>query len=101
GHLFPPTDLRHKDRRSTEFLEEVRTRLETAGWRIGNVDITILAEKPKIGIKADAMKEQIAVHLGIESEQIGIKATTNEGMGFVGRGEGIAVHATTLLIRAH
>jgi 2-C-methyl-D-erythritol 2,4-cyclodiphosphate synthase len=101
GHLFPPSDMRHKDRRSTEFLDEVRARLNTAGWTVGNVDITILAEKPKIGPMADAMRREIAVHLGIEHDQIGIKATTNEGLGFIGRGEGIAVHATALLVRLH
>ncbi len=100
GKLFPPSDMRHKDRRSTEFLDEVKGRLDTAGWDIGNVDITILAEKPKIGPKAEIMKETIGVHLGIENAQIGIKATTNEGMGFVGRSEGIAVHSTVLLFRS-
>ena len=99
GKLFPPSDMRHKDRRSTEFLDEVKTRLDAAGWRIGNVDITVLAEFPKINPQADAIKAEISVHLGIEPERIGVKATTNEGLGFVGRGEGIAAHATALLFR--
>ena len=99
GKLFPPSDIRHKDRRSTEFLDEVKARLDTARWRIGNIDITVLAEFPKINPRADAIKAKISVHLGIESERIGVKATTNEGLGFIGRGEGIAAYATALLLR--
>ncbi|MEI6431481.1 MAG: 2-C-methyl-D-erythritol 2,4-cyclodiphosphate synthase [bacterium] len=99
GKLFPPSDMRHKNRRSTEFLDEVKTHLDAAGWRVGNVDITVLAEFPKINPRADAIKTEIAVHLGIGTERIGVKATTNEGLGFVGRGEGIAAHAVALLFR--
>lgn len=98
GKLFPPSDMRHKDRRSTEFLEEVRERIDPAGWQICNIDITVLAETPKIGPKSDEIKATIAVILGIMPEQIGLKATTNEGLGFIGRSEGIAVHATALLV---
>lgn len=99
GKLFPPSDMRHKDRRSTEFVDEVKARLDAAGWRVGNVDITVLAEFPKINSRADEIRAKIAVHLGIEPERIGVKATTNEGLGFVGRGEGIAAHATALLFQ--
>jgi 2-C-methyl-D-erythritol 2,4-cyclodiphosphate synthase len=98
GQLFPPSDMRHKDRRSTEFLAEVKNRLDEAGWQIGNLDITVLAETPKVGPKSGEIKAAIAVILGIMPEQIGLKATTNEGLGFVGRREGIAVHATALLV---
>jgi 2-C-methyl-D-erythritol 2,4-cyclodiphosphate synthase/2-C-methyl-D-erythritol 4-phosphate cytidylyltransferase len=99
GHFFPPSDPAHKDRRSTEFLAEVAARVRADGWQVANVDVTILAETPKIGPKADAMKREIAVLLSIDPARVGIKATTNEGLGFIGRGEGIAVHATTLLYR--
>jgi 2-C-methyl-D-erythritol 4-phosphate cytidylyltransferase/2-C-methyl-D-erythritol 2,4-cyclodiphosphate synthase len=99
GKLFPPSDMRHKDRPSIEFLEEVKARLDAAGWRVGNLDITVLAETPKIGPRADDIRARIAVTLGIDTGRVGVKATTNEGMGFVGRGEGIAAHATALLFR--
>lgn len=99
GKLFPPSDARHKDRPSIEFLREVAARLRADGWRVGNVDVTVLAEAPKIGPRADDMKRLISVELGISPPQVGIKATTNEGLGFIGRGEGIAVHATALLVR--
>jgi len=99
GKFFPPSDAAHKDRASSEFLREVFARLDAAGWRVANVDVTILAEAPKIGPRADAMKQGIARALQITPEQVGVKATTNEGMGFVGRGEGIAAHATALIFR--
>lgn len=99
GHLFPPTDARHKDRRSIEFLAEVKARLDERGWRVGNVDITVLAETPKILPRAGDIRQTIAVCLGIDADAVSVKATTNEGMGFVGRGEGIAAHATALLFR--
>ncbi|HVK05252.1 MAG TPA: 2-C-methyl-D-erythritol 2,4-cyclodiphosphate synthase [Armatimonadaceae bacterium] len=99
GQLFPPSDMRHKDRPSVEFLEEVKVRLDRDGWRVGNVDITVLAETPKIGPRADDIRSRIAVVLDIGASQVSVKATTNERMGFVGRGEGIAVHATALLYK--
>ena len=100
GRHFPPSDPRHKDRASIEFLEEVAALLKAAGWSVGNVDITVLAELPKIGPRASEMKQRIAVALEIAPEQVNIKATTNEGMGFIGRREGIAAHAVALLFRA-
>jgi 2-C-methyl-D-erythritol 2,4-cyclodiphosphate synthase len=99
GRLFPPTEEAHRDRRSTEFLREVQSRIAADGWQVANVDITVLAETPKIGPKADEMRRAIAAELAISPEQVGIKATTNEGLGFIGRGEGIAAHATALLLR--
>jgi 2-C-methyl-D-erythritol 2,4-cyclodiphosphate synthase/2-C-methyl-D-erythritol 4-phosphate cytidylyltransferase len=97
GRLFPPSDALHKDRPSIEFLQEVKARLDAAGWLVGNVDVTVLAEEPKIGPRADDIRARIAVVLDIETSQVSVKATTNERMGFVGRGEGIAAHATALL----
>jgi 2-C-methyl-D-erythritol 2,4-cyclodiphosphate synthase/2-C-methyl-D-erythritol 4-phosphate cytidylyltransferase len=99
GKLFPPSDMAHKNRRSTEFLREVQSRIAAAGWRVGNIDVTVLAEAPKIGPRADEMRGAIAIELNITPEQVGMKATTNEGLGFIGRGEGIAAHATALLLR--
>ena len=99
GDLFPNTDPAHKDRPSIEFLREVKARLDAEGYRIANVDITVLAEAPKIGPRAAEMKNTIAAALGVTPGRVGVKATTNEGMGFVGRGEGVAVHAAALLFR--
>lgn len=97
GKFFPPSDQRHKDRPSIEFVGEVRDLLLERGWRVGNIDVTVIAEFPKIGPRADEMKAVIAQALQIAPEAIGIKATTNESMGFVGRGEGVCAHAVALI----
>jgi 2-C-methyl-D-erythritol 2,4-cyclodiphosphate synthase len=99
GVLFPPSDNRHKDRDSKEFLVEVGKILLANQWKISNVDITVLAETPKIAPRAEAIRVCIATILGIEENQVSVKATTNEKMGFVGRKEGIAAHATVLVFR--
>jgi 2-C-methyl-D-erythritol 2,4-cyclodiphosphate synthase len=99
GKYFPPTDPRHKDRPSIEFVEEVRALLAEQGWQVGNVDITVLAEFPKIGPRAQEIKTVIAAALQIAPDAVGIKATTNEGLGFVGRAEGICAHAVALLYK--
>ncbi len=97
GQLFPPSDMAHKNRASIEFLSDVKTRLDAGSWGVENVDLTIIAETPKIGPRAAEIKNSVARALGITSEQVSVKATTNETMGFVGRREGIAAHATVLL----
>jgi 2-C-methyl-D-erythritol 4-phosphate cytidylyltransferase / 2-C-methyl-D-erythritol 2,4-cyclodiphosphate synthase len=99
GQLFPPSDMAHKNRASIEFVQEVKARLSGFGWSVENVDLSILAEAPKIGPRAGEMKMVIAGALGIEPEQVSIKATTNEGLGFIGRGEGIAAHVSALISR--
>jgi 2-C-methyl-D-erythritol 2,4-cyclodiphosphate synthase len=70
------------------------------GWLIANVDCTVVAEKPRIYPHVGAMKERLAADMGVETTRVGIKATTNEQLGFVGRGEGIAAMATALLYRS-
>jgi 2-C-methyl-D-erythritol 2,4-cyclodiphosphate synthase len=97
GKYFLPSDMRHKDRPSIEFVGEVRILLQERGWQIGNVDVTVIAEHPKIGPRAEEMKSVISEALGIPTGAIGIKATTNEGLGFVGRKEGICSHAVALI----
>ena len=97
GKYFPPSDSRHKDRPSIEFVGEVCALLSERGWKIGNVDMTVLAEFPKIGPRADEMKAVLSAALQIPTTAIGIKATTNEGLGFVGRKEGICAHAVALI----
>ncbi|MCB2154705.1 2-C-methyl-D-erythritol 2,4-cyclodiphosphate synthase [bacterium] len=99
GHFFPNDDPKWKDADSRVLLREVRRQMTVHGWSVGNVDATLVAERPKIAPHIDAMRAIISEDLGIPPYRIGIKATTNEGMGFVGRGEGIAAMATALLFR--
>jgi len=99
GVLFPPSDPAHKDRSSLEFIREVAARIAADGWTIANIDATLLAETPKINPHAGEMKIVIADALGITPSQIGVKATTNEKLGSIGRGEGIAAHAVALIRR--
>jgi len=93
GHLFPNTDERWRNAHSRIFFEEAARRARSRGGRIVNIDATLIAERPKIYPHIQAMKEQIAGALGIPVAKVGIKATTNEQMGFVGRQEGIAAMA--------
>jgi 2-C-methyl-D-erythritol 2,4-cyclodiphosphate synthase len=93
GSFFPPSDAQWKDAPSKIFLEEAARQVEKRGGRINNVDAMLIAEAPKIAPHIAAMKENIAAALGIDASAVGIKATTNETMGFVGRGEGMAAHA--------
>ncbi|MEI6605465.1 MAG: 2-C-methyl-D-erythritol 2,4-cyclodiphosphate synthase [Verrucomicrobiota bacterium] len=93
GHFFPPDDPACKDMSSLRILEKCRELAVTAGYQIINVDSTLIAEAPKIQPYREAMRRNIAKALGIEPTRVGIKATTNEMMGFVGRKEGIAALA--------
>lgn len=93
GHHFPNTDESIRGISSLEILRRVGTILTKKNCRIVNLDATLIAEAPKIGPHRAAMRERIAAALGIEVTQVGIKATTNEGMGALGRGEGMAAMA--------
>lgn len=93
GHLFPNTDERWRNAPSRIFVEEAARRVQARGGRIVNVDATLIAEQPKIYPHLAAMKQRIATALGIAVGKVGVKATTNEKMGFVGRQEGIAAMA--------
>ena len=93
GHFFPNTDPRWKDVASSVFLEEAARQVLQRNGRIVNVDATVIAQAPKIYPHLAAMKRRIADALGVREAQIGIKATTNELMGFIGREEGIAAMA--------
>ena len=97
GHYFPNTDPKYKGIDSQELLKEVAILIRSKGFEIGNIDAAIIAEKPKISASVDAMKSILSQSATIEPDQIGIKATTNEGLGSLGRGEGIAALATCLL----
>lgn len=94
GHYFPNTDASIRGISSLEILRRVAGILSGAGARIVNVDSTLVAEEPRIGPYVQQMREKIAAALGIDSSRIGVKATTNESLGFLGRGEGIAALAT-------
>ncbi|HIE64661.1 MAG: 2-C-methyl-D-erythritol 2,4-cyclodiphosphate synthase [Nitrospira sp.] len=97
GVHFPDNDPRWKGISSLKFLEEVGHLLSEKGWSVVNVDAVIIAEHPKISPYAQGMKKNISRCLLIGEDQVNIKATTNEGMGFIGRGEGIAVQAVALI----
>jgi 2-C-methyl-D-erythritol 2,4-cyclodiphosphate synthase len=97
GSFFPNTDPRYRDIASVLLLEKVYRLVRGKGYAVGNIDITVIAEAPKIRPYVEAMKANLARVLYLDTEQVGIKATTMEGRGAIGRGEGIAVHAVALL----
>lgn len=98
GHYFPPGDPRYKDADSMLLLQEVYRHVQAAGYCLGNADVTVTAQEPRLAPYVDAMREGIATALGVTKGQISIKATTTEGLGFTGRGEGIAAQAVVLLL---
>jgi len=100
GHHFPPSDPQWKNADSRAFLRHCDALLRERGWRVGNADITVVCERPKIGPHAAEMGRLIAADLGVDIDAISIKATTTEGLGCTGRGEGIAAHAVCLIVRA-
>jgi 2-C-methyl-D-erythritol 2,4-cyclodiphosphate synthase len=93
GHFFPNTDKRWKNKRSKVFLEEAARQVKFRDGRIINIDATLIAQRPKIASHIRRMKENVAAALGININRVGIKATTNETLGFIGREEGIAAMA--------
>jgi 2-C-methyl-D-erythritol 2,4-cyclodiphosphate synthase len=99
GRHFPPSDPAWKGADSRVFLRHCDALLRERGWRVGNVDVTVVCERPKIGPHAGAMRALVADDLGIDADAVSIKATTTEGLGCTGRGEGIAAHAVCLIER--
>ena len=97
GKLFPDNDARYADIDSRALLRDVVNRLKQRGLNLGNTDITIIAQAPKMAPYIPAMRKCLSEDLGIDAARINIKATTTEGMGFTGRKEGIACHAVVLL----
>ncbi|MER3495525.1 MAG: 2-C-methyl-D-erythritol 2,4-cyclodiphosphate synthase, partial [Armatimonadota bacterium] len=98
GVHFPNSDPRWKDLRSEHFLRYAVALVRDHGWRLANLDIAVLAETPRIMRRAALMREEIARALTVEIERIGLKATTNEGLGAIGRSEGIAAFATATIV---
>lgn len=97
GSHFPDTSAEHAGQNSRDFLVAVQKMLQDRGFSIGNIDSTIITEAPKIMPHVDAMRKNIAADLGVEISQVSVKATRNEKMGHLGRGEGIAVHAVVVV----
>lgn len=97
GLHFPDTDPAYKGADSTKLLERVMDDLRRLGWRVGNADVLLIGERPKLGPHRQAMRERIAPLLGIPVEALNVKATTTEKLGFTGRGEGLAAQAVVLL----
>jgi len=97
GRHFPDTDPRYKDIDSRQLLRHVEALLDDSGWRLENVDSTIIAQTPKLAPHIPTMVANIAADLAIEPHYVNVKATTTEHLGFTGREEGIAAHAVALL----
>ncbi len=97
GRHFPDTDPAFAGADSRVLLREVMTRVAAAGWRVGNVDVTVIAQAPRLAPHIAAMVQNIADDLGVAVGQVNVKATTTERLGFTGRGEGIATEAVALL----
>jgi 2-C-methyl-D-erythritol 2,4-cyclodiphosphate synthase len=97
GHYFPPSDPHWKGADSLVLLEQVNQLVRSKGWQISNLDSVVVAERPKLKPHIQAMRDRLSAVLQVEPDQIGIKATTNEQLGPVGREEGIAAYAIALL----
>lgn len=97
GYHFPDTDPAYKGANSLELLKIVGQKLTATGYRVGNIDVTMIAQKPKLKDYIPAMAENIAAALGIGAGQVNVKATTEEHLGFTGTGEGMSCHAVCLL----
>jgi 2-C-methyl-D-erythritol 2,4-cyclodiphosphate synthase len=97
GWHFPPGDPDYKDISSLALLEKVRDKLAAKGWEVINVDATLVAEKPRLSTHTDNMRQELSRALGINTGQVSVKASSNNGLGFTGRGEGIAAYAVALI----
>lgn len=99
GKLFPDSDDAYLGADSVELLKKVRDVLQEHGWKPGNLDATVIAQRPKLAPYIDTMRKRIADALETDAENVSVKATTEERLGFTGSGEGIAVHAVCLIER--
>lgn len=98
GRHFPPSDPKWKDADSRAFLRHCVGLAAERGWTLGNADLTVICERPKVGPHAEAMRAVLAADAGVAVDSISVKATTSEKLGFTGRGEGIAAMAVCLLV---
>ena len=99
GGMFPDSDPAYAGADSIALLEQVARRVAAAGWRLGNLDATVIAQAPKLAGYLPVMRQRLAAACGAPVEAVSVKATTEEHLGFTGRGEGIAAHAVCLLER--
>jgi 2-C-methyl-D-erythritol 2,4-cyclodiphosphate synthase len=99
GALFPSSDPAHAGADSLDLLAEAYRRVRDAGWHLVNADVVLIGEEPKLAPHRDAMRERLADALGVEPERLAVRATTTDGLGFTGRGEGLAATAVALLRR--
>lgn len=99
GKLFPDTDMAYKGANSRHLLIEAYRQVQETGYKVGNVDVTIMAQAPKMRPYIDQMRQAIADDLKCDIQQVNVKATTTEKLGFTGRGEGIACAAVALLVK--
>jgi 2-C-methyl-D-erythritol 2,4-cyclodiphosphate synthase len=97
GQTFPPDDSQWKDASSLDLLRRASALVREAGFEVGNVDATVIAEGPRLAPHISAMRERIAAALGVDARRVSVKATTHEGLGSLGRGEGIAAMAVALV----
>ena len=97
GYHFPDTDMRYKGADSRMLLREVAKKIDEAGYRLGNVDVTMIAQRPKLKPHIPQMMENIAADLGVDVGRVNVKATTEEKLGFTGEGLGMSCHAVCIL----
>lgn len=97
GHLFPDKDPAYEGADSVELLRQVMRVLDEQGWRLGNADVTVIAQRPKLAPHIPEMRRVLAGAMDTEPERVSVKATTEEGLGFSGEGLGIAAHAVVLI----
>ena len=99
GTHFPDTDERYRDADSIELLKEVCRLLQQNGYTVSNIDVTVIAQQPKLKPYIEAMRSVVAVAAGLDTDEVSIKATTEEKLGFTGRLEGISAHAVALITK--
>ena len=99
GHLFPDSDERYKGADSRVLLREVKAVLDRNGFSVGNVDMTLVAQRPKIAPYLEQMRRNIADDLDLPVDAVSVKATTEEGLGFTGDGAGMSAHASALIVK--
>lgn len=100
GEMFPPSDAANAGRDSIEMLRLAVARVRAGGWRVANADVAVVVERPKVGPHRAAMRARLAGALGVAPEAVSVKGKTNEGLGWIGAGEGLAAHAVATLVRA-
>lgn len=99
GHLFPDTDAKYKGADSMKLLQRVAELVHAKGYLVGNLDLTVVAQAPKLAPHIQKMRENLAAALQVALDRVSVKATTTEGLGFAGRGEGIAAECVCLIVK--